>query len=92
MTNKRIYALTDEQAKWLGYYAKVGGYPALDEVLIPLDRDDTVERMARAILQYTYGGSVDLLSHNFWDAARGDAHAALDALLGTDEDERYKHV
>lgn len=81
MSDKRIYALTDEQAKWLGYYAKVGGYPALDEVLIPLDRDDGVERMARALATESKVVWEDELEtgRNYW---RDDARAALDALLG----------
>lgn len=55
MNNKRIYALTDEQAKWLGYYAKVGGYPSLDDTLTPLDRDAAVEHMAQAIWAHSTG-------------------------------------
>lgn len=103
MSEKRLYALTDEQAKWLGYYAKVGGYPALDEVLIPLDRDDGVERMARVFADLDpgepwptnaeLGGGPtgtrdDEYRHEYLDLARG----ALATLLGTDKDERYKHV
>lgn len=86
MSDKRIYALTDEQAKWLGYYSKVGGYPALDEVLIPLDRDAAVERVAEAI--YDDGGGTHVWvgwageSDNMKEQFRQDARAALDALLG----------
>lgn len=93
MNNKRIYALTDEQAKWLGYYAKVGGYPALDEVLIPLDRDAAVERMARVFAYLDPadpwptnadlgGGPTDTRDDEYRHERMDRAHAALDALLG----------
>lgn len=77
MSEKRLYALTDEQAKWLGYYAKVGGYPALDEVLIPLDRDAAVERVARGLMEHWR----DIHTNESLGQQRMLAHAALAALL-----------
>lgn len=93
MSEKRLYALTDEQAKWLGYYAKVGGYPTLDEVLIPLDRDAAVERMARVFAdldpgepwptnEELGGGLTGTRDDEYRYSCMDRAHAALDALLG----------
>lgn len=78
MTNKRLYALTDEQAKWLGYYAKVGGYPALDEMLTPLDRNAAVERMASAILT---AHDRPFITKGEREWYLGDARVAFDTLL-----------
>lgn len=81
MTAKELYAITRVLQS---HYRKIPCAiyrEAIDE-LVPLDRQAAVDRMARAILRNTYGGNVDLLSHNSWDAAREDARAALDALLG----------
>lgn len=91
MSDRRLYALTDEQAKWLGYYAKVGGYPALDEVLIPLDRDAAVERMARVLADLDPGepwptnkelggGPTGTRDDEYRYSCMDRAHAALDAL------------
>lgn len=91
--SKKLYALTNEQAKWFGYYAKVGGYPALDEVLIPLDRDTGVERMARVLAdldpgepwptnEELGGGLTGTRDDEYRYECMDRARAALDALLG----------
>lgn len=86
--NKKLYALTNEQANWLSYYAMSGGEPELDDALTPLNKDAAVERMARALAESLHDG-------DFWDdylddgitltinreSYRKDARAALDALL-----------
>lgn len=79
MTNKRLYALTDEQAKWLGYYAKVGGYPALDEMLTPLDRDAAVERIADAMIEASPDWPFIVEGEREWYL--DDARVAFDTLL-----------
>lgn len=86
MTETKLYAISDADAALLNSWVKYSPvlHPrtaaSLNTALTPLDTDDAVERMARAILQNTYGGSVDILSHNAWDSAREDARAALEAL------------
>lgn len=95
MAEKKLYALTDEDVSILKdalHGPLIGmtftGGPRVPRIahaanaLTPLDRDAAVERMARAILQRVYGGNVDLLGCDAWGVARGDARAALDALLG----------
>lgn len=91
--SKKLYALTNEQAKWLGYYSKVGGYPSLDDTLTPLDNDAAVERMARVFADLDPGepwptnadlggGPTGTRDDEFWHDCMDHARAVLAALLG----------
>lgn len=95
MNEKKLCALTDEDVSALKdalHGPLIGmtftGGPQVSRIahaanaLNPMDQDAAVERMARAILQKAYGGNVDLLGCDVWVVARGDARAALAALLG----------
>lgn len=93
MSKKRLYTLTNEQAKWLSYYAKVGGCPTLDEVLIPLDRQAAVEHLARVFAdldpgepwptnEELGGGHTGTRDDEYRYSCMDRARAALDALLG----------
>lgn len=83
----RLYALSDDASERLASYARgrattTANYAA-DE-LTPLDHDEAVERMARALLARRYGGRTDGLSRVTRSRVRDDARAALNALLQED--------
>lgn len=92
MSDRKLYLLSDTEAKTLRALARESAttvsnhaLDALTPVAVGDLGNEAVERMARAIMRNAYGGNVDLLNYNTWDVARGDARAALAALLQEDE-------
>lgn len=99
MSNKKLYALTDDTVMRLERYARaeasVASNYAADD-LVPLDREDSVERMARALAELEPGepwptnaelgggpaGDRDVEYHQ---GLLQEARAALDALLQEDK-------
>lgn len=84
MSDRKLYVLTDDAVKRLTQCARDNGSVAADyaaDELTPLNTDETVERMARAMLDQRYEDQIR------WDetviiraAYLTDARAALDAL------------